>query len=92
MAVEGNIRLVLADSLSDENVALARWVLATHPATTMLIAAGSLWKLTGGPGAYEQMLMAKTYTPDELVAAVRGLLMQRKTPALESLRDLKDAA
>ena len=92
MAVEGNIRLLVADSLSNENVALARWFMTTQPAATVLIAGESLWKLTGGPGRCEQMLMAKTYNPDELGAIVRGLLVQRKTQALERSRDLKNAA
>ena len=92
MAVEGNIRLLVADSLSNENVALARWFLATQPAAIVLIAADSLWKLTGEPGGWEQMLMAKTYSPDELAATVRGLLTQRKAQALEWLSELKDAA
>ena len=92
VAVEDNIRLLLADSLSNEHIALARWFLTTQPAATVLVAEGSLWKLTGGPGRCEQMLMAKSYTPDELVSAVRPLLTQRRVPSAETLRGLKDAA
>lgn len=92
VAVEGNIRLLLADSLSKEHIALARWFLTTQPAATVLIAESSLWKLTGGPGRCEQMLMAKSYTPDELASTVRAIVMQRRNGAPEQFPRLKDAA
>jgi hypothetical protein len=92
VAVEDNVRLLLADSLSNEHLALARWFLTTQPGVTVLIAENSLWKLTGGPGRCEQMLMAKSYRPEELVSTVRPLLKPRKISSPELLRGLRDAA
>ena len=93
VAVEGNIRLLVADSLSNEHIALARWFLATQPTgATVLIAERSLWKLTGGPGRCEQMLMAKSYTPTELASTVRTIVTQRSHGAPEQPRRMKDAA
>jgi hypothetical protein len=92
VAVEGNIRLLLADSLCHEHLGLARWFLATQPAATVLVAEDSLWKLTGGPGRCDQMLMAKSYTREELASTVRPLLTQRKPHSADLLRGLRDAA
>ena len=92
VAVEGNIRLLLADSLSNENLTLARWFLATQSGATAMIAGDSLWKVTGGAGRWERMLMAKYYTPEELVATLRVLIKERPNGTSESLCGLKAVA
>jgi hypothetical protein len=92
VAVEGNISLMLADSLSNQQIALARWFLTTQPGAIVLVAEQSLWKLTGAPGRCEQMLMAKSYTPDELASTVRGIVLHHPNGAWEASVPLKDAA
>ncbi|HVM50707.1 MAG TPA: hypothetical protein VMU04_21955 [Candidatus Acidoferrum sp.] len=92
-AVGGNIRLLLADSLSNENLGLARWFLATHPGAMVLAAEASLWKLTGGAGRYEQMLLAKSYTAQELASTVRALVLgEHRNGAAEAASRFKRAA
>ena len=85
-AVEGNICLMLIDSLRNEQVAVARWFLTTQPGASVLVVERSLWKITGAPGGSEQMLLAKSYTPDELAFTVRTLVLHQRngaTPPLE---------
>ena len=91
VAVEGNIRLLLADSLSSEHIALAHWFLTTQPAAAVLVAERSLWKLIGGPAKCEVVLLAKSYTPEELVSTVRAIV-QRSNGTPAQFRRLKEAA
>jgi hypothetical protein len=77
-AVEGKIRLLLTASLSEEYLEFARWFLTVHPESTVLVADESLWEITGGTETCEQVLVAKSYTSDELVSTLRRLLVEQR--------------
>jgi hypothetical protein len=76
--VEGKIRLLLTASLSEEYLEFARWFLTVHPESTVLVADESLWEITGGTETCEQVLVAKSYTSDELVSTLRRLLVEQR--------------
>jgi hypothetical protein len=73
-AVEGKIRLLLSTSSSNEDLEFVRWFLAMHPESKAIIAGDSLWELSGGGEEASPVLVAKSYTADELVLSLRRLL------------------
>lgn len=73
-AVEERIHLLLIGSghPSETEAEFTRWFQAAFPEAKVLMAAASLWEFSSEPP--ERLLMAKSYTREELVAAIRRLL------------------
>lgn len=74
--VEERVDLLVMDlySLAGGDLEFARWFRSAVPHARVLVAADSLWELQCDSGIWEQVLMAKSYTPTELVSTVRRAL------------------
>jgi DNA-binding NarL/FixJ family response regulator len=78
-AVEEKIHLVLIGfaNATKQDTEFAHWFHSVFPQTKVLVASGSLWELGSEPD--ERVLVAKSYTREELVSAIRRLLDQSAT-------------